>query len=47
MAACCDLNTFIGITGIDKIALKSIFIEIQNISVMMLNMSVVVATAYQ
>lgn len=43
MAACCDLNTFIRITGIDKIALKSILIEIQNISDMMLKMSVAVA----
>lgn len=45
MAACCDLNTFIGITGIDKIALKRIFIEIQNLLNIMLNMSVAVAAA--
>lgn len=43
--ASCDLNTFIGVTGIDKIALKSIFIEIQNISDMMLSMYVAVAAA--
>lgn len=45
MVACCNLNTFIGITEIDKIALKSILIEIQNILDMMLNMSVAIVAA--
>lgn len=43
--AACGMNTFIGITGIDKIALKSILIEIQNIFDTMLNMSVALAAA--
>ena len=43
IAACGVLNTFIGITGIDKIALESIHIEIQNISWHNVNMPVAVA----
>ena len=44
-AALCDLNIFIDITLIGKIALKSIFINIQNIFDRLWNMSQAVVAA--